>query len=664
MSAEPQHDEEQFLVTYTLFESVYPIKKIVREDVPWSELTSRIKSAATYIAKRDCPLISMGEYGDTIDERHKCLRYAENVRRVYGVEFDYDLEQVSIDAAATLLRDANIRAILYTSPSHTDTKPRWRVLLPFSEPALPEKRAEYLGRANRVLGGIASRESFTLSQSFYIGRVRGAPYEVRETHGRCIDVAADLEPQYYVGYRANVAGTDGATRFDSTTDAELRKCFVEKAGRYNAMEKLAARWATRGLAADDITATLIELLGDDHTNADGVDLRTRARPFAESAVRKFGETRKPKPEGIVSVKEKTETAPLILIPARTPMDWANLMVNIPPAQQWALRYWLPLIHPALLAGRGGVGKTLLAQHLSTAMVVGAEYVSEIDRSLKVLLWAGEDDHNELWRRQLPICKHFGVPMADLMERLFIQSYDGADITLAGAAFGALGPTLMLTELREQVHDYAIDYVFLDNIARVFGGNENDRHQVTVFLSWLKAACHPAGICLLGHPAKGTASEYSGSTAWEGAVRSRLYLSDRLPDAQADEDEPPNERIRYLSRRKSNYSANDWRRLDLVDGVLVAEKQHFIAAADVSGEFARDIIRRAVRQLAAMGLFGNASTRSAEYLPKLANQYSMLDRLSQKRFGAIMRDLIKDGELIIGTVGRYANRSPKPGLMLK
>ena len=64
------------------------------------------------------------------------------------------------------------------------------------------------------------------------------------------------------------------------------------------------------------------------------------------------------------------------------------------------------------------------------------------------------------------------------------------------------------------------------------------------------------------------------------------------------------------------------------------------------------------------MHGNTSTRSPDYLPKLAKQYGLLDRLAEKRFGAFMREMIKDGELTVQTVGQYSNRSPKPGLVLR
>ena len=287
------------LVSYTLFPDVWPKTKLLRADVLWSDLVAKIKDAATYIRKADCPLISMADYGDTIDDTHKCLRYAENVVRIYGVEVDYDGEKISIEEAAAMLDNAGLLAVLYTSPSHTPQKPRWRVLMPLSEPCFPEKRSEYVGKANRALGGIASKESFTLSQSFYIGRVKGSAYEVRETFGRCVDSAYDVEPLYFAGQAPTTVAKD------STTDAELRAAFDRGEDRYQAMLKLSSRWAARGMGIDDIENNLLTMLGTGSQNGDGIDLKTRARPMAESAVRKFGETRA-KPAGNMLV---TRTAP-------------------------------------------------------------------------------------------------------------------------------------------------------------------------------------------------------------------------------------------------------------------------------------------------------------------------------------------------------------------
>lgn len=298
MSASAQTAHEPPLVSYTVFREVWPTTKTEHDDVAWAEFVASIRNAREYPSKAHCPLISMAEYGDLRSQKG-CIRHAANVRRIFGVELDYDGEQMPIEEGAAILQRANICAVLYTSPSHTAQRPRWRVLLPLSEPATPEKRAEYVGRANRLLGGIASRESFTLSQSFYLGRVRGAEYVVIDTTGRCIDMAAEIEPLYYVG-----GANDGETRRDATTDEDLRAAFDRGEGRYQAMLKLSARWAARGMPQDDIEAALHGLLDKGDTkNGDGIDLRTRVTPIARSAVLKYGETRARQTDGVADVAD-------------------------------------------------------------------------------------------------------------------------------------------------------------------------------------------------------------------------------------------------------------------------------------------------------------------------------------------------------------------------
>lgn len=281
-------ESRPLLISYTIFPDVWPKTKMDRSDVPWKELVSRIRASDAYPDKAHCPLVSLCEYGSLLSGSAKqpILRHAQNIVRAYGAELDYDGEAISPERGAALLEAARIQSVIYTSPSHTPAKPRWRAILPFSEPAPPEKRAEYLGRANRALGGIASRESFTLSQSFYIGRVRGADYQVYEIAGRCIDLASDLEPQYYTGFKAN-----GTHARDQTTDEQLRRNITEGHDRHQSCLSLSSRLAAKGMSADDIAAVLVELLGSHSVNAEGVNFTERVPGYAETAVRKYGESR-------------------------------------------------------------------------------------------------------------------------------------------------------------------------------------------------------------------------------------------------------------------------------------------------------------------------------------------------------------------------------------
>lgn len=93
---------------------------------------------------------------------------------------------------------------------------------------------------------------------------------------------------------------------------------------------------------------------------------------------------------------------------------------------------------------------------------------------------------------------------------------------------------------------------LDNVAHLFAGNENIRNQVAAFLSLLNglAAETGAAILLIWHPNK-AGDSYSGSTAWENQVRSRLFL-ERPSDPAGGILDPD---ARTLSRGKANYARN-------------------------------------------------------------------------------------------------------------
>ena len=122
------------------------------------------------------------------------LRRDANVVSISGIEADYDDEVMSFDEATEILEVARLSALLYTSPSHTEDNPRWRVLCPTSRDLPPEQRARLLGRLNGSFGDVFAPESFALSQSYYYGSVnRNAAHRAVIVAGDCIDLRDDLD---------------------------------------------------------------------------------------------------------------------------------------------------------------------------------------------------------------------------------------------------------------------------------------------------------------------------------------------------------------------------------------------------------------------------------------------------------------------------------------
>ena len=66
-------------------------------------------------------------------------------------------------------------------------------------------------------------------------------------------------------------------------------------------------------------------------------------------------------------------------PRNRTLVWADLEGKEPPAREWIVPHWIPAAHPTLLTGRAGVGKTLLAQHLGTALAYGVKYLEPYPR---------------------------------------------------------------------------------------------------------------------------------------------------------------------------------------------------------------------------------------------------------------------------------------------
>lgn len=351
---------------------------------------------------------------------------------------------------------------------------------------------------------------------------------------------------------------------------------------------------------------------------------------------------------------------------RTSIDWLAVAANPPKPRRWTIEHWLPIGTMTVLFGRGGLGKTLVMQQLGSKVVLAQDFLGKVEGGA-VLQWCAEDDADELARRQFAIAQWCDVPIGLFANRLHIEALAGHECTLVELVGNQLKPTKHAVRLWEQINDLEVSAFFLDNIAHLYGGNENDRHQVTLFMNLLTGICLRADCAgvLAGHPSKGGDSEFSGSTAWENAVRSRLFLSRKPPDTKDDDGEQDSS-VRYLAKRKANYSALDCVRLNYLDGVLQPDVDGLSGSpliAGIKNRKAKQVVLDGVRKLKEMGVFGNHSHSTANYLPKILISYALHESLHVSEIERSMRELMKDGALRVERVGQYANRNPKYGLVI-
>jgi hypothetical protein len=228
--------------------------------------------------------------------------------------------------------------------------------------------------------------------------------------------------------------------------------------------------------------------------------------------------------------------------------WQGLM---PTKREWIVEGFIPKGETTLLYGSGGIGKTLLAHQLATCVAAGLDWLGQKTMTGRVLCFLAEDREQELHRRQLAIDAGLGLGEGEAhRDRLWISCRRDSDNLIAlFERNGAMTLPPAWHKLRALVLARRIEFLILDTLADIFPGDEINRNQVTQFVKGCLGRLGAETGCtimVLGHPSKSGAQTdgTSGSTAWNNAVRSRLWM--RYPGKLTSGDH------RELEGMKSNY----------------------------------------------------------------------------------------------------------------
>lgn len=204
-----------------------------------------------------------------------------------------------------------------------------------------------------------------------------------------------------------------------------------------------------------------------------------------------------------------------------------------PQRDFIVDKWIPCGAVTLFTGNGGEGKSRLAMQLLIACTTGGRWLDLDTKHCRTLGIFSEDSKDELHNRTGGILEGSYGDYSDLEEsnymnrkgrdsRMFIASKDAAEGKF----------TEFFERTRATVLDFGVQLLVLDSLYDFFAGNENQKHQVTQFISKLDdlATEINGAIVIVAHPSKDGmkfGSGDSGSTAWHNKVRARMYMH-RIP----------------------------------------------------------------------------------------------------------------------------------------
>lgn len=216
--------------------------------------------------------------------------------------------------------------------------------------------------------------------------------------------------------------------------------------------------------------------------------------------------------------------------------------------------WVDALIPAgvvtLLGGHGGSGKSALALLMGAHLACGIPFAGRTVRQGRVLFVSCEDDGTRLLHRLHRVRQYLGADAASLQQNLRLLDMTRHDPTLYQERGTAGHVTRQYDWLLRQVNDFAADVIIMDNASDAFAANENNRPMVRAFIRSLAGLIQERGgaVLLLAHIDKqaarngGGGENYSGSTAWNNSVRSRLAITGQSEGALT------------LTHEKANHSA--------------------------------------------------------------------------------------------------------------
>ena len=458
-------------------------------------------------------------------------------RRWIGLDVD-DCTPETFDALVAVLR--NYSGCVYTTASHTQAAPRFRVILELSTAAARDElvaaTAAFRRRMDTALGagGYAPLTWDTScdrpEQPLYLPLTEAQVYSLNGAPLELGELLADI-PSPNFPKSPQAAPAPSASRVPTATAWAIRALesavrTVESApggSRNNVLNKEAYGMggfvASGQLSEEVVEHELFAATRRAGYETPSEDLR-KIRDGIAAGISK------PRADGL-PIASTAKDATLVEVPIS---DVGSAHIEPP---QFVIAPIIPRRVATLLGGHGGLGKSMLGLILCAHVACGRSWASfEVQRGKAVFI--SLEDAGDLVRFRLRrIIEQYQLPEWEVTQNLRV--FDGTEMEAALMTEASTGGVVQLvdTQALKQVSAAicGADLAVIDNASDAYGGGENIRMQVRAFMRRLAemARTNDGGLVLLAHIDKAAAkygsqgNTYSGSTAWHNSARSRLAL---------------------------------------------------------------------------------------------------------------------------------------------
>ena len=201
-----------------------------------------------------------------------------------------------------------------------------------------------------------------------------------------------------------------------------------------------------------------------------------------------------------------------------------------PHRDWLYNNLLLNGYITTFVAAGGTGKSALSIVMAISVALGRPLIEghTVKKARNVALLNNEDDRDELERRILGVCIHYGVDPKELKGKFHVRSgYDSPLMVATGGGDKEMRQTAICNELINYVIEHDIGLIIADPFVSLHDAPENDNSLQNEVIKVFRRICGigKAAIMLVAHTRKGNGGDSESSAGDAESLRGASSIKD-------------------------------------------------------------------------------------------------------------------------------------------